>query len=116
MHGLVPSHGEILLTLLIHKELMMKEIAEKINRDPSTVTALVNKLKKSGYVKTKKSSENGRTTLVYLTEEGEALKDRFIQISETLNQTYKKDIAENDLVIFLKVLQQIYNNFKQGPL
>ena len=48
MKGIAPSHGGIIAILIEHRELTMTEIAEKINKDRSTVTTLVKKLNKIG--------------------------------------------------------------------
>ena len=39
--GIAPSHGDIFVQLFAHGELPMCELAQRIGRDPSTVTALV---------------------------------------------------------------------------
>ncbi len=50
MPGLAPSHGDILILLFQSETVSMREIAEKIGRDKSTVTALIKKLIDIGYV------------------------------------------------------------------
>ena len=47
---LAPSHGDILIYLYMNKKMTMKDIAQKINRTKPTVTALINKLEKLGYL------------------------------------------------------------------
>lgn len=109
----VPSHGEILMQLLTYEELTMSEIAMRINKDRSTVTALISKLKKNGYVDTRKAPYCGRTTIVRITEKGRTLEGPFLAISDKLDKVYRHNIDEQDLVIFRKVLTQIQNNFDQ---
>lgn len=55
LSDLVPSHGDILVHLFAHEPVTMQELAQAINRDPSTVTALVRKLSDAGYVRTAKA-------------------------------------------------------------
>ena len=47
---IVPSHGAIIIELMKHGQLPMNELARHIDRTPQTVTSLVKKLVKSGYV------------------------------------------------------------------
>lgn len=110
MTGVVPSHGDILMNLFKHKELTMTEISNKIHRDRSTVTTLVNKLMKLGYVISKKNPEDSRSSLVYLTQKGKELEKDIIRISELLFETVYKDIDEEEKQIFRRVLKKIYNN------
>ena len=77
--GIAPSHGDIFVQLFAHGELPMSELAQRIGRDPSTVTALVRKLAAGGYVSTAKLPEDKRVTLVALTERGRQLQPVLLQ-------------------------------------
>jgi len=108
---LAPSHGDILAALFQHKELPMTEIANRIHRDRSTVTTLVQKLVKLEYVSIRKDPEDNRTTIVFLTEKGKALEPHFREISLKLYETEYKGISAQEIQIFQSVLEKIYNNF-----
>lgn len=60
--GLVPSHGDILVCLYKNGKMTMKEIANSIHRTKPTVTVLVDKLEKLGYLK-RENYENGKAFL-----------------------------------------------------
>ncbi|MCY6483035.1 MarR family transcriptional regulator [Clostridium aestuarii] len=110
MREVVPSHGDILVTLFKYKELTMTKIANQIHRDRSTVTTLVNKLMKLGYVETKKNPEDSRSSLVYLTQKGKELESDFIRISNMIFEIEYKDINEEEKQVFRNVLKKIYDN------
>lgn len=109
--GLATSHGDILFVLLKNERLTMKEIAEKIGRDKSTVTALVNKLVQMGYVKKSRDDEDGRTIFVSLTAEGRKLESMFNTISDDLFSTVYKGIPQNEREEIIKILEKIKDNF-----
>ena len=109
--GLVPSHGDILVALLKNEKLTMKELAEKIDKDKSTVTALVDKLIKQGYVEKTRDIEDNRVVFVTLTEKGKALKPMFDAISQELLSIVYKDISQNEKEELVKTLTKIKNNF-----
>lgn len=109
--GLAPSHGDILFALLNSEKLTMKQLAEKIDKDKSTVTALVNKLIKQGYVVKTKDVEDSRVVFVTLTEKGKGLKPMFDSISQDLLSVVYKDISQNERGELLKTLIKIKNNF-----
>ncbi|WP_028856886.1 MarR family winged helix-turn-helix transcriptional regulator [Psychrilyobacter atlanticus] len=111
--GIVPSHGDIIVTLIKHKELTMTEIAEKINKDRSTVTTLIKKLNKIGFTATKKNENDQRSNFVFLTSKGKELEEGFNQISERLYDIQFDGVTEEEKDIFRKILIKIYNNFKQ---
>lgn len=85
VEGIVPSHGDILVFLYQKNGLSVKELAEKIHRKQPTVTVLVDKLARLGYVERVKSQHDSRITLIYLTEKGRELEPLFHRISATVN-------------------------------
>jgi len=109
--GLVISHGDILFALLKSEKMTMKELAKKINKDKSTVTALVDKLIKQGYVEKTKDIEDNRVAFVALTEKGKELKPMFDGISRELLSIVYKDISQNEKEDLIRILNKIYNNF-----
>ena len=111
MEGVVTSHGAILFALFRSAELTMTEIAERIHRDRATVTALIKKLIKHGYVGTKTNDEDKRSSLVFLTEKGKDLERGFFKISEKVYSIQYAGITDEERVIFRQVLQQMNDNF-----
>lgn len=109
--GLAPSHGDILFALLNNEKLTMKELAEKIDKDKSTVTVLVNKLIEQGYALKTRDVEDSRVVFVTLTEKGKELKPMFDSISQNLLSVVYKGISQNEREELLKTLIKIKNNF-----
>lgn len=94
--GIAPSHGEILGALLLRGRLQMKELAEIIDKDKSTITALVNKLMALGYVEKAKAADDSRISIISLTQKGKALKPAFFEVSETMRVKAYAGISESD--------------------
>lgn len=110
--GLAPSHGDILAELCREERVRMSELSRRIDRDPSTVTALVRKLVKLGFAKTERDETDGRATVVLLTERGRALERDFSEISELLRTTWEKNIAPEDLACAARVLSEMRRNLR----
>lgn len=108
---IAPSHGDILATLFKYGECSMSDIANSIHRDRSTVTALVNKLIKLGYIYSRKDVKDSRSTIIFLTEKGKELEPGFKEISQMLYNIEYKGISEEEQEAFEKILKKIYNNF-----
>lgn len=109
--GIVPSHGDILVSLFKHKELTKTEISNLIHRERSTVTTLVNKLIKLGFVKSRKNPEDSRYSIVYLTQKGKELKPSFYNISERMYGMEYKGVSDEEKEIFIDILNRILKNF-----
>lgn len=105
VEGLVPSHGDILVCLYKNNKMTMKDIANCIHRTKPTVTVLVDKLEKLGYLKRAASDKDSRSTYVILTQKGEYFKATFDQISNNLNKMLNKNLSENEV----KLLEELLN-------
>jgi len=108
--GISPSHGDILAAFFICKELQMKELAEVINKDKSTLTALINKLIGLGYVEQMTGSDDSRVRLVRLTQKGEALKPVVLDIGVKMREKAYKGISKSEQKILMSLLTKIYDN------
>lgn len=86
LRGLAPSHGDVLACLLACEACHMSELARQVRRSRSTLTALVEKLEKHGYVRRAVDPEDSRGILVALTAKGRALRPVFEAVSQGLEQ------------------------------
>lgn len=112
LNDLIPSHGNILTSLYDHdSKLTMKQIAKRIGKDKSTVTPLVNKLVKLGYIRKEKSEKDKRTTYLILTDKGKEIESKYREISEEVISMAYKDFTEEEKEVFLRLLKKLYTNF-----
>ena len=110
--GIVPSHGDIMAVLFKSHKCTMKELAANIRRTKATLTVLVDKLEKIGYVKREKSSQDSRVTYITLTKKGLDLKPVFEDISKKLNNLVFTDISEKEGETLHKILEKINKNLE----
>ncbi|GAA0380720.1 MarR family winged helix-turn-helix transcriptional regulator [Paenibacillus motobuensis] len=105
------SHGDIIYALFTTPRMTMAEISHKINKDKSTVTALVEKLVQLGYVTKERSQEDARVVHVALTPKGGELEHIFESISHKMLDVFYSNISDQEKEDLLQVLSKIYNNF-----
>lgn len=115
LENLIPSHGSI-LTVLFNSDgpLTMKEIAEKIGKDKSTVTVLINHLLYKGFIKKSVKREDRRITFIELTELGLSMEEKYRTISKNVVETAYKDFTEDEKTVFLTLLKKMNSNFKNA--
>jgi len=85
----------------------MKEIAEIIDKDKSTITSLINKLIVLDYVEKKKDMDDNRISIISLTAKGKALKSLFMEISEKLTIKAFQGISEQEKEILNILLAKL---------
>jgi len=108
---IVTSHGDIINALFQKSKMTMAEIAERIRRDKSTVTALVDKLVRLGYVVKERDTKDTRVVYVTLTDKGNELKPIFEAISVKILDAFYLDIPENEKEELVRILNKIFKNF-----
>ncbi len=77
----------------------------------TTVTALVNKLVRLGYLKRKPDPEDSRVILVRLSEKGRALIPEVREISRKLLDTAYREMSQKDRVRLVALLRRVHDNF-----
>lgn len=114
LYDLVPSYGNILTVLYDHNgKMSMKEIGLLLGKEKSTITAIVDKLEKLGYVMKLKSEKDRRTTYVCLTETGKDIEEKFEEISFDLQNTAYNNFSQEEKMEFLRLLKKMNQNFDE---
>ena len=112
VHGLVPSHGDVLMVLFHRQQVTMKDIAETIHRTKPTVTVLVAKLVDLGLVKKAQSTDDARVSYVELTDKGREFKEIFGIISLELTEKLFQGFSEEEQGKLEVYLDRVYVNIR----
>lgn len=111
--GLINSHGTVLSAMYDNDgKMTMNGIAKFVGKRKSTITDMVKKLEKLGYISREKSKEDARVIEVTLTEKGWAFRDTFKEVSkELLDKTYA-GFTEEEKEVLMGLLFKIRKNFR----
>lgn len=109
---LATSHGDILAELFRSGQATMGELAQRIHRDPSTVTALVGKLRKLGYVEVSRSDADKRVSIVCLSEKGRGFRGTFESISEELASKLACALSDGEREQLDGILQKLHDEYR----
>jgi DNA-binding MarR family transcriptional regulator len=94
--GIVPSHGGILNALYTSGSATKGELAQRIARNPSTVTVLVRKLEKLGYVSVAPDTQDARVSVVTLTPLGRSFEPTFSAASREWKSVVASTLDEDE--------------------
>ncbi len=98
--GLSPSHAVLLYMVNLKGKIQQKEIGELLHLTPSTITRLIDKLERKGYVK--KLSE-GKNVCLQATSEGIAQQEQIIASWNRLHDGYKDILTEEETIHLLEI-------------
>jgi MarR family transcriptional regulator, organic hydroperoxide resistance regulator len=110
------SHGFILFQLSLCSSLTMGELAERVNRDKSTLTVLVRKLELEGFVSTSPSPDDKRSRIIMLTEKGRTYNTVTSELSAELLTTFYTGFSENEKEQLCCYLERIQQNFETNSI
>lgn len=109
--GIEPCHGDIFAVLFAEESLPLTELADKAHRSKSTVSVMVARLVKAGWLEKRADPEDARRTTVALTEKGRKLEGVFAAVSETLIKELSAGFTEEELRVFDGLVDRMAANF-----
>ena len=89
----------------------LTQISQGLMLENPTVTGLIDRLEKLGYVKRSDHPSDRRVYLVYLTEKGKTVANKALPIVKKLNEQIKEGYSKDEIEDFKKVLIGAFNKF-----
>ncbi len=86
----------------------VKSLGESLYLDSGTLTPVLKKLESKGYITRMRSSEDERNLVVTITAEGEALRDKAIEVPAAIGSCVK--LTREEAEILYNILHKIMQN------
>ena len=103
--GLTYTQYIVLMVLWEKESVNVGQLGEILRLDAGTLTPLLKRLEKAGYVTRERSKDDERVTVISITPEGEKLKEKCkdipIKLSENGSALTKKDAEELYRLLYL---------------
>jgi DNA-binding MarR family transcriptional regulator len=113
------AQGRIMFALWQADGISINELAKKTQLGKSTLTSMLDRLEKMGYVKRRRSGKDRRKILIRRTEKDRALEGKYVEVSQKLTKLYYRgfskgqiDRFENDLARMLENLSDFEEKYK----
>jgi len=106
-----PIQGMLLFFLQKNDGLNLTQISQGLMLENPTVTGLIDRLEKLGYVKRSDHPNDRRVYLVHITEKGNKVANKALPIIKKLNEEIKKGYSKEEIENFKKVLIGAFNKF-----
>lgn len=108
--NLTPEQYLVMDILWDAETLSQQAIADIIQKDKNSVTKFIDSLEKKGLVCRTMNKKDRRINDIIVTEEGMKLKSKTTEVAINMMRNVLKDIKEDDLMVFDKVMNQIKDN------
>ena len=89
----------------------LTQISQGLMLENPTITGLIDRLEKSGYVKRSDHPNDRRVYLVHITEKGNKVANKALPIIKKLNEQIKEGYSKGEIEDFKKVLMGAFNKF-----
>jgi DNA-binding MarR family transcriptional regulator len=106
-----PIQVMLLFFLQQNNGLSLTQISQGLMLENPTVTGLIDRLEKLGYVKRSDHPNDRRVYLVHLTEKGNKVAKEALPIVKKLNEQIKEGYSKGEIKDFKKVLIGAFNRF-----
>lgn len=108
--GLSPSHAFLLHVINQSIEIQQKEVGELLHLTPSTITRLIDKLERKGYVK---KQMEGKNVCLFATPDGQAQEDEIIVSWKKLHEEYQNILTEEETAQFLELSSKLLQKLSE---
>ncbi|MBR0473740.1 MAG: MarR family transcriptional regulator [Erysipelotrichaceae bacterium] len=99
-----------MMVLWEKKEINVKDLGKILYLDSGTLTPLLKKLEKKGYISRKRNSEDERYMDICLTEEGEKLRQRALKVPQEIVKCIK--LSPEDSITLYQLLYKLLGNME----
>lgn len=89
----------------------LTQISQGLMLENPTVTGLIDRLEKSGYVKRSDHPNDRRVYLVHITDKGNRVANKALPLLKRLNEQIKEGYSKTEIENFKKVLVGAFNKF-----
>lgn len=111
--GLSPQHAYLLRLAIAHPGITQKEMGEKLDLAPSTVTRFIDSLQKENLIKRTCCSNDGRAMIITATKKGEALQAKIDHALQTLGDSMYATLGEKNLRELVEVVNDNRKRFAE---
>ncbi|HPA71012.1 MAG TPA: MarR family transcriptional regulator [Spirochaetota bacterium] len=107
------SDGYVLFILDRHGPLSLKELALHAVKDKSTVSSVVKRLEKNGYVVKERAGDDARTVTIRLTAKAKKIKPLIWEISSEVNSKMFRGLGEDDRKKLFQLTGKVFGNIHE---
>ncbi|MBP5697276.1 MAG: MarR family transcriptional regulator [Treponema sp.] len=114
LEDLAGARGRVIFALWNEDNIPIKNLVEKTSLDKATLTGIIDRLERDGYVKRIPSPGDKRSTLISRTGKDEIFKSKIPEVSDQQNKLFYKGFSVKEIKDFENYLKRILQNCKEA--
>lgn len=116
-HGLgdlAGARGRVIFALWGEDKVPIKKLVEKTSLDKATLTGIIDRLERDGFVCRVPSPDDKRATLISRTGKDEIFKKKVPKVSDEQNALFYKGFSKKEIEVFENYLKRVLQNCKDA--
>lgn len=105
--GLTYTQYIAMMVMWEHKSITVKEMGQLLYLDSGTLTPMLKKMEKAGWLKRRRSSEDERLVILSITEAGERLQEQAAEVPLKMQSCVK--LSSEDAMQLYRLLHELMN-------
>ena len=101
------AHGDVLNVLYKHGRTTMTELARYSHRSKATISVLVDKLKRLGYVTSVVNEMDARSDFIQLTKQGQDCREKFEKISDQMDDKIRVALTADEIATLQDLMEKV---------
>ncbi|MCL6635275.1 MAG: MarR family transcriptional regulator [Peptococcaceae bacterium] len=106
-YEITPVQFYVLSVLWQNDGMKFKDLAKSVNIDGSTLTGILDRMERGGFVERRDDPEDRRSLLVFLTGKAKKIVPATISLAEKLDREIRGQFPEEEFNTFLAVLERL---------
>ncbi len=107
------AQGRIMFALWQKDGVSINELAKKTQLKKSTLTSMLDRLERMGYIRRQRSKKDRRKILIKRTEKDRTMEKKYVEVSEEMTRLFYKGFSKSEIDRFEKDLGRILNNLTE---
>ncbi len=107
------AQGRIMFALWQKDGVEINELAKKTQLKKSTLTSMLDRLERMGYIRRQRSKKDRRKILIKRTEKDRTMEKKYVEVSEEMTRLFYKGFSKSEIDRFEKDLGRILNNLTE---
>ena len=109
-----PAQGRIMFVLWQEDRIPIRELAQKTALEKSTLTAMLDRLERMGYIRRIHSATDRRQILVERTELDRSWQDIYVKVSQEMSALFYQGFTEGEIYELDRYLRRLLVNLESS--
>ncbi len=113
--AVTPAESRVLLDLTKHGPSRQAEIGERLSIGAMSVTGLVDRLERAGFIRREADPHDRRAKCIHLTDASRSVLDEVQSVKQALRERAGRGIDPADYEVYARVIRRMRSNLADDP-